>query len=184
MWQQFTDQLPQGFSLLGDGMGFYFGSAVLVLLALIPTAGRIAGVLSGQHILKLPVNFLLECIVLAGRIAFIAAIFVVGNTMDTTGLTRPDSWLYLGQDIALLLSVEWAGFAAKLLVAAVVLLAIQGAMTYLVTEQRTAKVLERMQNKATPGTVERIIELTIQNMVIVPLFLVCIFLALQLVEVG
>lgn len=179
--QEIFDTARACLPLLSEAIGFYFSAVGLVVLALIPTLGRLVGVVWPNRLLHMPTNILLEIVVFGGRAALVMGMLVVGKTFIADDLDSVDAWNMIYQITADYLLQEGGVVLIKVLVVGAIVAAVHMGLDYFISEYRVAKLLERMQRNVPAERARSGVLLVIQNMITIPITIAATLSILQLI---
>jgi len=171
--------ITAGFPHLWWAIGFYFSSVGLVLMALVPTTCRIVAIVADRKILDMLFTFALEALVVVSRILFLGLVLVFGGAMQRADLFSIEGWINVLGTLGASVLMDPARIVVQIMSMFILLFGLYFLVSFLFNEQRMAELLDRMQRKATPWKVRRIVLVAIFNLLVLPIFIV---FAVQITE--
>lgn len=166
------EQINASFPLLGWALQFYFSSAILVLLALVPVACRLIEMLASRKILRLGFARWLGVVTTVGRIGLIVAVLIVGGAISVTSLLSVGDWIDVGEAIAAGAVAGGMNVVIQFLTGAVLFWGIATLLRVWLTEERVAKLIERVQRDIPPGKVRIVLLAMVNDWVVWPVLLI------------
>lgn len=166
------EQINASFPLLGWALQFYFSSAILVLLALVPVACRIGEIFANRKVLRPGFATGIGVVRAVARVGLVIAVLIVGGAISGTALLSVTDWIEVAEATTAGAVAGGMNVAIQFLTIALLFWGIAMLVKAWLTEARVAKLVERLQRDATPLKVRCIILAMVNDWLLWPVLLI------------
>ena len=168
-------ELAGGFRLVGSAFVAYFGSAILVAIALVPAALRTLQLFTRND------NGWLEMVVELLRVVLVVAMIAVGRNWSAPDIFGGARWAAVGHDIAHAWRGGWVGILIQLTVVTALILIFNAVFEFAVTVEQLTTLLTALNlDPAYAGRTNDAVIFAVNNFIVIPVYLMAMLQALQI----
>ncbi|MDL5352441.1 hypothetical protein [Microbacterium sp. zg-YB36] len=169
------NQLADGFRLTGAAFAAYFGSAILVAIAVIPASLRTVQLFTRDD------NGWLEIVVELLRVVLVVAMIIVGRKWSVRDVFGGARWAEVGRDVAHAWRGGWTAILLQLTVLTALILVFNVGFESVMTTDNVATFLTALDlNPVHAGRTNDAVIFAVKNIVVIPVYLVAMLRALDI----
>ena len=168
-------QIADGFRLIGTASVAYFGSVILVGVALVPATLRTVQLFTRND------NGWVEVLVELLRVVLVVAMIAAGRNWSAPDVLDGAQWAGVGRDIAHAMRSNWAGTVLQLIVVTALILVFNAVFEYAVTVDRVRTLFTAVTlDLAYAGRTTDAVTFAVKNLIVIPVYLMTMLQALNI----